>query len=1013
MYVDLSKNELICKIVYFGPGLSGKTTNLDYLQQNAPSQRTTDLVHVDRDGERTLAFSLYPDHPPEASGMQIRVDLLTVPGRAYYITNRRDILDGADGIVFIADSRREAIDENIDAMNDMWSFINHNKLARDIPIVIQFNKQDLESAIPREQLDPLMNSQNHPAFSGIATTGEGVIETMQAILEQALPRITDPERITAEIEHAQTMGGSSEPRQHIVSSAFHLGEEEEETWLLTCYHCDAVLEVVDVHKGDLFACGSCNSMLEVMDPNTGETRPAPDPTTPLRNTAATTPTTPHSKTPVLPSSIDPTPSSGPNALAELPQLPGLDVRDQVDACLLGIRYHAVQSSDGRAMRVLVLDPVLLRQPGYSDTIEPHARRARAIRHNHILPCLDLQHWGSTPFFVSEQPEGYEPLDLLLARRRKLAPPQAMGIIRQLAQALEEAERHDVHHGWIRPEVILINEAGQILLDELAVAKHPAYILRESMGGSASTEYYLAPEHLQPDVMPDSRTDIFMLGALLFRMICGEGLVTGYTAHEALHKVITNGPRHLRDANPDISRELDNFSMRLVSVDRKDRLQRHSDLLATLENFGGGAHRGTMRINRKPTVASVSARNSMAGSAMGPHVTGVPRGMQGRTTTGANRPPPRTATAPSGSSKRQRKPTFGPLLLVALLALLATLVYFQREEIRAWQRHETPASTPPTQPAPIVIPKAESEPAQELIAKAKAQLTAVEADPGDVDARQALLALLADMRRAPVQELRDAAATLRIRLDHIPVPESEPTPEPTQPEATPTAQQKREAEVAELQQRIRKLLPQGRYGEASSLVGQLPDEQLRRTMMESIRQLHTQARQALRKQALAVSDEAALATILATAERWRMPDDADWLQALRQEAQAALQQDETDAASAQVDDGRPPLATLNGIPIDIIIADMQIDAALKQRDFTRANAIANNLPSDDPRALALALAHKVELAQQAQQVMATALEQHTGPFRVATPFGEQRWDVTDITDGGLEVRSPSDEKLSFG
>jgi len=1022
MYVDLHKAELICKIVYFGPGLSGKTTNLDYLQQHAPSDETTDLVHIDRSGERTLAFSLYPLEAPDCGQLRCRVDLLTVPGRAYYITNRRDILDGADGIVFIADSRREAIDENIDAMNDMWSFINHNQLAGDIPIVIQFNKQDLDSAIPLEQLEPLLNSQGQQSFGASATTGTGVIETMQAILELALPRITEPKRIAAETEHAQEMGGTTEPQHHIVSSTIQVAGEDEESWLLTCAKCDAVLEVVDVHAGDLFACGSCNTMLEVVDPNTGETRIAPPPeATPTP--AHTVLQTPTSGGQVLPppvgpgtAEITPTGSLIPNTESDgLPQLPGMRLQDQIDVSLLGTRYRAINQDDQRQLRILVLNPVALRQPGYAESLDTHHSKAVKIRHNHILPTLGMQIWNNLPVFISELPSGFKPLSLLLSRRRRLAPPQAMGIIRQLALGLEEAAHAGVIHGWIRPEVVLINESGQIMLDELTVAKHPPYILRESMGGSASTEHYLAPEHLHGESTPDTRSDIFMLGALLFRMITGEGLITGYTAHEALHKVVTSGVRSIRDANPDISRELDAFYTRLATIDRKDRLQRHSEVIAYLEKFGGGAHRGTVRVNKQPTVASVSSRQpppARGGGSFTPMRSAPVIERHGAHGTRRIPSPTRATTDMQGSAKRRHQPTFGPLLLLALIALLLTIVYFMRPELR--QQLEDPRPEPEPTAAPIsqtpppTTPESEPQPSPETeaqsqpgpssnddpIALANTLLKQLQRNPTDQALLQRLRTMLQDLRLSESEAQRDAAASMLLEVAQL----------AEDGQAEPTI------DVAAIQADIRKLIQEEHFAQALERNQAIPDEEARQQNAKQIQQLHDEARKSLETLIAGAKDETALVTLLKPATRWNMPGDADWLQQLATQARERLQQAPTPEQEHVAPKADLHIQTVDGLPIAMIMTDVQVDAALRTRDFRRAENLLQDLPADHPLVEAMQL--KIQLQREATSLMEQARQGREGPFRIKTPFGDQQWDVVSMSEDGLNVRSSADEVLAL-
>ncbi|MFW5830578.1 MAG: protein kinase domain-containing protein, partial [Planctomycetota bacterium] len=777
MFVDLTTNEFVCRIVYFGPGLAGKSTNLTYLRDNAPSLRTTELKQADNEGERTLSFALYPVDVRPVAGLSCRVDVITNPGRSYYNSNRRALLQGADGIVFVADSRREAIDENIDSMNDLWSFLNHNRLGADIPLVVQYNKQDEDSALPVEQLDPLLNSQQKPSFGVAAVQGTNVIACFQAILAAVVATVATEENIRSEMTEAQQRGGSSESRLESILDP----EEEDQSWLLTCYNCDAVLEVQSARRGDLFTCGSCSAILEVIEPSTGSTRAGqmpssnhlvhhyePESKRPTHTRAdedsALQPRDQDPRTRPLPSNDfhfqDPhsqsvirhlggalgsgAPGSSLSAPSELmPHMPGFEFQEEIDSSLLGTRYRTMEIDRQRSLRALVLSPMLLRQPGYRDQLEPHVRLAAKVRHPNLLPVLGVRWWNEIPVVFSEDVPGYEPLAAILARRRTLAPPQAMGIIRQLSLALEEAGRHGVVHGWLRPEVVLLNPSGNILLDDLAIPKNPGFLVRESMGGSASTEYHLAPEQLQGEITPDIRTDIFLLGALLFRMVTGEGLVTGYNAHEALHKLSTNGPRRMREVDPNVSREMDSFFLRMVAVDRQDRMQRHNELLQGLDKFGGGAKRNTLRAVRHPNTARVTRR----GSAPGSGVRNTTAGRRSYSTLSGDDCRSRRSAGKKGSN-----PVLLVVLLLVLVGLVVAFVFRDRFGDPYRIREKDPATTTAERDDDRTGGRSGQEPdstADELptepVALARALLTRYEATPDDDELEAELLDAIRALR----------------------------------------------------------------------------------------------------------------------------------------------------------------------------------------------------------------------------------------------------------------------------
>jgi hypothetical protein len=209
-------------------------------------------------------------------------------------------------------------------------------------------------------------------------------------------------------------------------------------------------------------------------------------------------------------------------------------------------------------------------------------------------------------FLSPDPTDFEPLSAILGRRRALAPPHAMGILRNLALVLEESARQGVVHGWVRPDVVLVNPSGDVKLDELCVPKVPHFLVRELASDSAGAEYFLAPEYLGEDARADVRTDIFLLGALMFRLLTGEGLITGYNAHDALHKLLTNGARSLRSVQPSISRDLDLFYLRMVATDRRERIQTYGELISLFDKFGGGAQRQALQLTKRTTSMGMGA-----------------------------------------------------------------------------------------------------------------------------------------------------------------------------------------------------------------------------------------------------------------------------------------------------------------------------------------------------------------------------------------------------------------------
>ncbi|HEY6107957.1 MAG TPA: GTPase domain-containing protein [Gemmatimonadales bacterium] len=190
--VNFTTREITCKIVYYGPGRSGKTTNLHYIYGRVPDSRRGRMVSLATQTDRTLFFDFLPIDLGQISGFTTRFQLYTVPGQVYYNATRRLVLQGADGVVFVADSQARQLDENLESLQNLQAnLLDHAIDIRTMPIVMQYNKQDL----PRElilqpiELDDALNFRGVPSFPADALHGNGVFETLKSITELVLRRL--------------------------------------------------------------------------------------------------------------------------------------------------------------------------------------------------------------------------------------------------------------------------------------------------------------------------------------------------------------------------------------------------------------------------------------------------------------------------------------------------------------------------------------------------------------------------------------------------------------------------------------------------------------------------------------------------------------------------------------------------------------------------------------------------------------------------------------------------------
>ena len=188
--------EISFKIVYYGPGLGGKTTNLRRLHERLPEEKRGKLISLATETERTLFFDFMPVELGLVNGFRTRFHLYTVPGQVYYKLSRRAVLRGADGLVFVADSHPARMQANRDSLADMEQHVLDLGLERApalrLPRVFQWNKRDLPMAIPLPRLREALNPAGDPEFEAVASEGRGVAETLKSICKQVLARLATP-----------------------------------------------------------------------------------------------------------------------------------------------------------------------------------------------------------------------------------------------------------------------------------------------------------------------------------------------------------------------------------------------------------------------------------------------------------------------------------------------------------------------------------------------------------------------------------------------------------------------------------------------------------------------------------------------------------------------------------------------------------------------------------------------------------------------------------------------------
>jgi len=191
-FINYTTNTITIKIVYYGPGLSGKTTNLRFIHHKLNSSSRGELIILETESERTFYFDLLPIKAGYIGFFKVNFQLMTVPGQVYYEASRKNVLIGSDGIVFVADSQVPLLDANLESFEGLRRNCLELKLdLNTMPLIFQYNKRDLDNLIPVETLNNLLNPRRFPFIEASAINGRGVFETLKTIAKLAIPRVRE------------------------------------------------------------------------------------------------------------------------------------------------------------------------------------------------------------------------------------------------------------------------------------------------------------------------------------------------------------------------------------------------------------------------------------------------------------------------------------------------------------------------------------------------------------------------------------------------------------------------------------------------------------------------------------------------------------------------------------------------------------------------------------------------------------------------------------------------------
>ncbi len=190
-FINYASREINCKIVYYGPGLGGKTTNLQYVYERTNPQNKGQLISLATETDRTLFFDFLPLDLGSVRGFRTRFHLYTVPGQVFYDASRKLILKGVDGVIFVADSQEARMDANLESLDNLKLNLRENGFDLGlIPYALQFNKRDLAGAVPYDVMLRALQIKGEPTFEAVAPKGIGVFETLKAVAKQVLQELS-------------------------------------------------------------------------------------------------------------------------------------------------------------------------------------------------------------------------------------------------------------------------------------------------------------------------------------------------------------------------------------------------------------------------------------------------------------------------------------------------------------------------------------------------------------------------------------------------------------------------------------------------------------------------------------------------------------------------------------------------------------------------------------------------------------------------------------------------------
>jgi serine/threonine protein kinase/signal recognition particle receptor subunit beta len=560
--INFARKTLTCKVVYCGPGLSGKTTNLEYIYGAVPRERRGELTSIATQGDRTIFYDYLPLNAGEIGGMASRLQLFTVPGQPFYAATRKLVLVGVDGVVFVADSQRERLKENRAALVELeQTLAEQNKQLADLPLVFVWNKRDLANALPVEELEWALNRRKAPSFEAVSVRGEGVVEALKEVTRRVFA--------AAHVQYGGT-APPSEPR-----SAADPGR---------------ALGPPPPARGAPPQAGQ----------ETTQERAAPGPA-PAAGGGAPLARTASGRRPLIDSRDAATISVDPEVGFEDEDVPapttGADraIGQVVGGCVvltklgeggMGSVYLARHETLGTDFVVKTLKPTRSGNPVSVKRFFAEARATARLAHENVVQVQDV---GTTKdglhYMIMQYVDG-ETLEARVKEGGRMEAAEALGIVGQIARALKATHAAGVIHRDVKPQNIILTRAGQVKLIDFGLARDVSEQQRLTRpGGIVGTPAYMAPEVIARSGQIDGRVDLFALGLTTYFLLTGETPFSGTDIHDLfLGKARLQAPEVFA---PDLPGGYRLVLERLLAHDRETRYASADALLTDLRRLEAG------------------------------------------------------------------------------------------------------------------------------------------------------------------------------------------------------------------------------------------------------------------------------------------------------------------------------------------------------------------------------------------------------------------------------------------